>query len=91
MRHASKRAVDTDEHEKSATKIKPLQICWCEDVGNLWICQDKVNIVRVNKERRGADKFVSDQMNRATDDFLHLLRWFPRSGNKTTVAEEWSR
>lgn len=53
-----------------------------EDVGNLWICQDKLNIVGgVNKERRGVDKFVSDQMNRAHHDLLHLLPAPPSPAN----------
>lgn len=33
--------------------------------------------VGVNKEQRGTDKFVSDQMNRGRNDLLHLLALRP--------------
>lgn len=65
-----------------------------EDVGNLWICQDKVNVAvgGVNKGLRGADKFVSDQMNRAGSGLLRLLcvAPAPRNRKKRINTKEWS-
>lgn len=42
-------------------------------------------VVGVNKERPGTDKFVSDQMNRAHRDLLHLF-CYPLGRTKTFVT-----